>query len=130
MVLFSASRESRRCRSRLLFLGRTGGLVTSTQARGTRTMTILRRGRVSVPPDVLVSKLEGESASQSRDRALFRPGSDGHTRVASTHRVRLHPGRLQTLLDEFAGDGTELEQDLTVLFDQLVEAGLLTVSDD
>ena len=90
----------------------------------------LRNGRVTVPPDVLLSELGGESVLLNLATERYF-GLDGTgTRI---WQVLTTSGTVQaayrTLLEEYDVGAETLERDLTELLDQLVEAGLLTVSD-
>ena len=97
--------------------------------RLTRPMPVALTDRITVPEDVLISRLEDESVLLNLDNERYYGLDDVGTRMFS---VLTSSASVQSawekLTDEYDVDREVLRQDLVALIDKLLEQGLVEVS--
>ena len=94
-------------------------------------MSISFSDRVKIPDDVLISKLEEESVILNLDNERYYGLDDVGTRILSVLTTSDSiEAAYQTLLKEYDVDGEVLREDLLELVEQLVEQGLVRISDE
>jgi Coenzyme PQQ synthesis protein D (PqqD). len=92
-------------------------------------MPVALTDRITVPEDVLISRLEDESVLLNLDNERYYGLDDVGTRMFSalTSSASVQSA-WEKLTDEYDVDGEVLRQDLVALIDKLLEQGLVEVS--
>lgn len=94
-------------------------------------MSISFSDRVKIPDDVLISKLQEESVILNLDSERYYGLDDVGTRILSVLTTSDSiEAAYQTLLKEYDVDGEALRQDLLALVEELVNQGLVRISDE
>ena len=93
-------------------------------------MTLLRKGRISIPDGVMVRELEGESVLLNLDSESYFGLDDIGTRMwgALTDADSIETA-YETLLAEFEVEPEQLRTDLCSFIDKLLEVGLIDVTE-
>jgi len=91
-------------------------------------MTISFEMRLSVPEDVLMRELGGESVLLNLNRECYfgldEVGTRMWTALTASESIQ---AAYERLLDEYEVDGERLRQDLSALIEKLMEQGLVEV---
>lgn len=91
-------------------------------------MTLLRKGRISIPDGVMVRELEGESVLLNLDSESYFGLDDIGTRMwAVLTDAESIETAYETLLAEYEVEPEHLRTDLCGFIDKLSEAGLIDV---
>ena len=93
-------------------------------------MTLLHKGRVSIPDGVMVRQLEGEAVLLNLNTesyfGLDDIGTCMWTRLTQSESIEV---AYQALRDEYDVAPEQLQSDLGSFIDKLLEAGLINVTD-
>lgn len=92
-------------------------------------MTLLRKGRISIPEGVMVRQLEGESVLLNLNTESYFGLDDVGTRMWSvlTQSASIEAA-FDVLREEYEVEPEQLQTDLGSFIDKLVESGLINVT--
>ena len=93
-------------------------------------MTLLRKGRISIPEGVMVRQLEGESVLLNLNTESYFGLDDVGTRMwsALTETASIEAA-FEVLQGEYEVEPEQLQSDLCSFIDKLVESGLINVAE-
>lgn len=94
-------------------------------------MTMLRKGRISIPEGVMVRHLEGEAVLLNLNTESYFGLDDVGTRMwTSLTESASIEAACDLLQNEYDVAPEQLHSDLCIFIDKLLEAGLIHVTDD
>jgi hypothetical protein len=94
-------------------------------------MAIAFTDRVTVPEDVLISGLQGESVILNLDSERYFGLDEVGTRMMSVLTTADSiQAAYETLLQEYDVEGEVLRQDMTAIIEKLVEQGLVEITSE